>query len=210
MQGLLAAAQDGGVARLEAQGGSVGGDVGAGLVDDADDAQRHAHLADGDAGRTALEISHLADRVGQRGDLLEADGHRLDALGGQREAVDHRRLEAVGAGLGEVAGVGVQELRGAGTDLGGHREEGLVFCVGRGGGHAARGAAGLAADGLHVGLDVHRLSSRGGAASAPCGGRAAGDAQAQLEEFVPHVAAGQALDHPVNPGCVQDGGAQGA
>ena len=45
--------------------------------------------------------------------------------------------------------------------------------------------------------------------SAPRGRGAAGEAQAQLEEFVPHVAADQTLDHPVNPGGVQDGGAQG-
>ena len=66
----------------------------------------HAHLADGDAGGAALEIGHLADRVGQRGNLFEADRHGLDAFGGEGQAIDHGRLEAVGAGFVQVALVG--------------------------------------------------------------------------------------------------------
>ena len=43
--GGAAAAQDDGIARLEAEGGRVDGDVGPGLVDDGDHAERHAHPA---------------------------------------------------------------------------------------------------------------------------------------------------------------------
>ena len=43
MMALRAAAQDRGVAGLEAQRAGVGGHVGAALVDDADHAERHAH-----------------------------------------------------------------------------------------------------------------------------------------------------------------------
>ena len=50
-QRFRAAAQDRRVAGLEAQRRGVGGDVGPRLVDDADDTQRHAHLADLDAAR---------------------------------------------------------------------------------------------------------------------------------------------------------------
>jgi hypothetical protein len=56
VQGLLATAQDGGVAGFQAQRGGVGGDVGPRLVDDADHAQRHAHLADLDAGGAVLQV----------------------------------------------------------------------------------------------------------------------------------------------------------
>jgi hypothetical protein len=59
-----ATAQDRRVAGLQAQGGGVGGDVRARLVDDADHAQRHAHAADLDATRPELQVTDFADRVG--------------------------------------------------------------------------------------------------------------------------------------------------
>jgi len=49
VEAFLAAAEDGGVAGLQAENGAVDGDVGAGLVDDADDADGHADLADVEA-----------------------------------------------------------------------------------------------------------------------------------------------------------------
>jgi hypothetical protein len=42
MDGFLAAAEDDGVAALDAEGGGVAGDVGAALVEEEDDAERHA------------------------------------------------------------------------------------------------------------------------------------------------------------------------
>ena len=42
------------------------------FVDDAEDAERHAHLADLDAGRAVFQVGDLADRIGQRRDLLHA------------------------------------------------------------------------------------------------------------------------------------------
>ena len=155
VQGFLAAAQDGGVAGLEAQRRRVGRDIGARLVNDADDAQRHAHLADLDAARAALDVGHLAHRVGQGGDLLEARGHRLDAGGAEGQTVDHRRLEAVRAGLREVARVGGEKALAARADLCGDGGECGVLGLGRGGGHGTGGFAGLPSDGLHVTSDIH-------------------------------------------------------
>jgi hypothetical protein len=100
-------------------------------------------------------LAHLAHRVGQRGDLLEAGGHGLDAFLVQRQAVDQRRLQAGGARLVEVLGVGGEQFGAAGADLGGHRDQGGVLGRGGGGGEHARGGAGLTAQGLHVVLDVH-------------------------------------------------------
>ncbi len=85
---LGAAAQDRRVAGLEAQSRGVGGHVRPRLVDDADDAQRHAHEADLDAGRTELEVGDLADGIGQRRDFGEAVRHRGDGLRRQRQPVD--------------------------------------------------------------------------------------------------------------------------
>ena len=69
----------------------VGGHVGPRFVDDADHAERHAHPADLDAGRAVAQVGDLADRIGQRRDLLEPVRHRCDRLRREREAVDERR-----------------------------------------------------------------------------------------------------------------------
>ncbi len=135
--------------------GRVGGDVRAGFVDDADDAERDAHLADLDAGRAVLDVGHLADRVGQRGDLLDAFGHAVDALLGQRQAVEQGGFEAGGAGGGQVFLVGGDQRGLLTADGGGDvQQRSVLFGSGRPG-QAARGGAGLAADGLHVFLDIH-------------------------------------------------------
>ena len=67
-----AAAQDRGVAGLEAERAGVGGDVRAALVDDADDAERRAHALDVEAVRAVPGGDDRADRIGQGGDLLDA------------------------------------------------------------------------------------------------------------------------------------------
>ena len=73
------AAQDDRVAGLQAQRGGVDRDVRAGLVDDGDDAERHAHLAHVQAVRQAPAVDHLADGVRQRGDLAHGVRDRGDA-----------------------------------------------------------------------------------------------------------------------------------
>ena len=90
--------------------------------------------------------------------MFEAEGHGLDALFGERQAIDHGRFEAVGAGFFEVALVGGGERSLAGADFGSHGQQGLVLGVGGGSRYGAGSGASLAADGLHVGLDVHLVS----------------------------------------------------
>ena len=76
---IRAAAQDHGVAGLQAQRAGIGGHVGAALVDHADDAERRAHALDVQAVRPVPCGDHLADRIGQRGDRRDAVGHGRDA-----------------------------------------------------------------------------------------------------------------------------------
>ena len=71
MQAFLAAAQDGGIAGLEAQAAGIGGDVRPAFVDDADHPQRRAHAGDVEPVGPRPARHFDADRIGQRGDLLE-------------------------------------------------------------------------------------------------------------------------------------------
>ena len=70
------AAQHDRVAGLQAQRGGVDRDVRPRLVDDGDDAERHAHLAHVQPVGQPAAVDDLADRVGQRGDLAHAGGDR--------------------------------------------------------------------------------------------------------------------------------------
>ena len=77
--GARAAAQEHRVAGLQADAGRVGGDVGPGLVDHPDDAERHPHLAQLEPVGERAAADHLADRVGQAGDVAQPLGHRRPA-----------------------------------------------------------------------------------------------------------------------------------
>ena len=107
--------------------GGVGGHVGARFVDDADHAERHAHPADLDAGGPVLEVGDLADRVGQRRDLLEALRHRLDRGVLERQPVDERGVLPLGARGLDVLRVGREEPRRVATDGGGHGHQRAVL-----------------------------------------------------------------------------------
>ena len=76
------AAQQHRVARLERQPERVDGDVGPALVDDADHAERNPLLAQLQAVGQGPAAQHLADRVGQAGDLPQPGGDAVDALPG--------------------------------------------------------------------------------------------------------------------------------
>ncbi len=110
MEALRAAAQDRGVAGFERQPAGVGGDVGAALVDDADDAERHADARDPEPVGPGPVRQHVADRVGQRGDVFEPRRHRFEPLRVERQAVEQRRADPGARGLAEVVGIGGEDL----------------------------------------------------------------------------------------------------
>ena len=139
---------------FQAQPRRVGGDVGARLVNDADHAERHAHAADADAARALAQVGDGADRIGQARDLLQALGHGLHAGGGEREPVEQRRLEAMGARLGHVLGVGGEEARRVAPYRGGGGDERAVLGRAVGAREHARSRARLLAHLAHVELDV--------------------------------------------------------
>ena len=81
------AAQHDRVAGLQAQRGGVDRHVRPRLVDDGDDAERHAHLAHVEPVGQAAAVDDLADRVGQRGDRRA----RRAAIAATRAGVERRR-----------------------------------------------------------------------------------------------------------------------
>ena len=84
------ATQQHGIARLERQPERVDGDVGPALVDDADDTERNALLAQLQTVGQCPTAKHLTDRIGQTGHLTQPGGDPLDALRVQRQPVEHR------------------------------------------------------------------------------------------------------------------------
>ena len=96
------AAQEAGVAALEAEAGDVDGHVGARLVDDEQHAERHAHLLHVEAVRQPPARDDLADRIVERGDGAHRVAQRQHALGVEREPVEQRARLAGGARRGEI------------------------------------------------------------------------------------------------------------
>ena len=111
MQGFAPALEDGGVAGFEAERGGIRGDVGAGFVDDDDDADWGADFSKFEAVWAGAGIQGSADWVWEGGDFEEALGHGGDTFGIEAEAVEHGGGEAgVFAGL-EVKGIGIDDCR---------------------------------------------------------------------------------------------------
>ena len=89
--GQRAAAQNAGVAGADADARGVGRHVGARLVDHGDQAQRHTHTGQVHAACEHAVVEHAAHGIGQLGELFQAGGHALDALGRQQQAIEEPR-----------------------------------------------------------------------------------------------------------------------
>ena len=141
VDGFLAAAQDGGVAGLEAEDSGVDGDVGAGLVDDGDDADGDADLGDFDAVGAGPGGHLLAERLRERADLAHAFDHGGEGFLGDAETVDERGVEAGLLGGGDVLGVRGEDCFLVLLELGGDLVEHVVEARG---GQSREGLRGLA------------------------------------------------------------------
>jgi hypothetical protein len=87
---LGAAAQDHGVAGFQAQRAGIRGHIGAALVDDADDAERHDHALDTQTVRPFPPFRHGTDGIRQGAHRLKARGDRLDARGIEAQPIQAR------------------------------------------------------------------------------------------------------------------------
>ena len=141
-----AAAQDHGVAGLQAQHAGVGGDVGTAFEDDGDDAERHPHAFDGHAVGTLPALGDGADGIGDAAHGGDAVGHRLDARRRQRQAIDEGRRRAAGADLGDILGIGGEDRRRMGADRARDGVERLVLLLRRGKRQHPCGSAGAGSE----------------------------------------------------------------
>ena len=103
--GLLAAAQDAGVAALDGKGGGIAGHVGTALVDDGDHAHGHSGLFDHQPVGALHPLQYPAHRVGQGSNLFNALCHGADALLGQGKTIQHH-LADMSLCSGHIVGVG--------------------------------------------------------------------------------------------------------
>ena len=148
-QTVRAAAQDHGVARLEAQTARIRGHVRPAFVDDADDAQRHPHARNVEPVWPRPVRNHGADRIGQVGDFLQTLGHGLDALGIQRQAIDERRRPAGRLRRRQILRVGIDDLIDRPAQESRRRAQRVVLRVCGRLRQLARGLAGSLADAAH-------------------------------------------------------------
>ena len=110
LQRFLAAAEDRRAARLQAQRRDINRDVRPVLVDGADNAEGHAHLADHQAVGQRPHLDHLADRVGERRDVTHVVRDGGQPLSVQRQPVERGGREPVGAPALDVLRVRGQDL----------------------------------------------------------------------------------------------------
>jgi hypothetical protein len=104
------AAQDDRVARLQAQGGGVDGDVGTRLVHHRDHPEGDADLAYVQAVGQAVAVDDLADGIGEGGDLAHCARDRLHAILIKEKTVEERLAYVTFAPGEHVALVGREDL----------------------------------------------------------------------------------------------------
>ena len=156
---LASAAEDHRVAGLQAEGGGIGGDVGTRLVDDGDDADRHALLENDETVGTAAAADATPDRIGQVGHLAQSADDAVYTLVGQRQAIQHGRHESgLPSGL-EVELVGGLDQVTPRINRGGHGTQGAILAPCADCRHTARRLAGRVAHAAHRLLQSHRRHS---------------------------------------------------
>ena len=103
VNGFGAAAQDARVAAFDGQTGGLDGDIGPALVNHAEHANGHPHLAHADSAGLLLHADDLANHVGHGGQLLAALGTGIQHFGCELEAIHQRLGQASRAGPRQVA-----------------------------------------------------------------------------------------------------------
>ena len=149
MERLAPAAQDHGVARLEAERRRVDRHVRSRFVDHRDHAERDRHLSDAQTVGAHAVVRDPADRIGQRDHVVQALDHVRPFSVRDPEPVSHRVGHALLGGLGDVLRVRLHDLWASGVEPLSHAGEPGVLALGGQLAHQrarGRGARGEVAD----------------------------------------------------------------
>ncbi len=157
METFRSAPQDHRVSGLEAKRARVGGDVGAGFVDDADDAQGRAHPFDVKAARAVPFGDDFAHGIILRGDRAKAVANALDAGLVKHQTVEHGIGKALFAAKHHILPVRGDNFIAARPDRIGGGVERLFLGGGGRKGKLGGGGLGLCADFLHDFSNVERV-----------------------------------------------------
>ena len=153
-----AAAQDRRIAGFHAQRSGIGRHIGAAFIDDADDADGHAHPRNFHAVGTRPLRHHFAHWIRQLRNILKPLRHGLDAGGREREAVKEAGLQVLGLRRFEVSGVFINNHRGGFTDFSGHCGQRRILLFRLGQCQWLGGGARRVPQGLHRLHHVHARS----------------------------------------------------
>ena len=161
MDGVRAAAQDHGIARLEAERTGIGRHIRAAFIDHADDAERRAHTFDVQAVRAVPFGNDFADRILQVSDGADAIGHGGNAGGIKLQPVEHGGRQPGCHACFHVQRIGREDGIGIGLKRFGHGGERGILGRSRGYGQRSRSSTRLAADRGHQHGDIVRGVGRG-------------------------------------------------
>jgi hypothetical protein len=109
VQAFGATPEDHRVAGLETERAGIGGHVGSAFVDDADDPERHRDAGDAQAIRPAPLGERAPDRILERGNVLDAARHRLDARRIETQTIEHGRRQLPRLGGPQVERIGLEQ-----------------------------------------------------------------------------------------------------
>jgi len=156
-EGFFATAQDDSVTGFDGESADIDGDVGAGFVDHGQDAKRDGDAFGEDATGEGFFFEEFADGIGHTEEGLQIAGNGVEARLGEQKAILHGWVHPGCQRLGDVPGVGGEDIAGLITQgLSEVREE-VVFLLGGDLGEMAGGLAGGFSDlaeGLHLGTSL--------------------------------------------------------
>src|SRR5690606_12035996 len=149
MEAVAAAAQDDGIARFDAERAGIGGDIGAALENDADDAERGADSLDMKAIGPVPFGNDGADGIGQFGNGPDRLDNAVDAGIGEEEPVEKGTGYALFPRGGHVERIGGENLLAVRVEGAGGGEQSGALLFGRGDLEGVGADPGIAADLAH-------------------------------------------------------------